>query len=333
MVVRTRGSRLNSIGLAICMVLATMAIPVPAALGQTSSFTDVDPGAFYAEDVEWLVGQGITTGIGPGLFGPELPVTRGQAVTFLFRYSGQPTGAPAHGFADVGSGDFFNDAVAWAFLYGITSGVNRDLFAAGDPLTRGQMVTLLHRCVATPEGSPDPGFDDVSPSAFYATAVAWAKELGVTTGTGATTFSPNQTVTRGQIASFLKRLSDAIGGLPCTGTPPDPAIQPDIIGVAASGTADITIINASPESVRFSMGGPTPTVEVLAPCPTCETYVSTAPADACTRDGVVSRKMTVEPGRYRIAFESVSDNTKPLFAEWLLGDGIAYGFCVVIYTS
>ena len=330
---RVRGSGLVHAGLAFCLVVAVMALGVPPAHGQTSSFSDVDPNAYYAQDVEWLVSRGITTGIGPGLFGPDLPVTRGQAVTFLYRYSDSPTGAPGHGFTDVASGDFYNEAVKWAFLFGITSGTTSNLFAPGDALTRGQMATLLHRCAGVPTGSPDPGFTDVSPSAFYAAAVAWAKAVGVTTGTSATTFSPGQTVTRGQIASFLKRLSDALGGTPCVGTPPDPAIQPTIIGSAPSGTAQVQIINAAPEMLRFSMGGPTPTLEVLDSCPGCQKYVAPAPSDACTRDGVVAQTVTVDPGRYRIAFEAVTGNATPLFADWLLGDGIAYTFCVVIIQS
>jgi len=320
-------------GLAFCVMAAFVTLGGAPAHGQTSSFTDVDPNAYYAQDVEWLVGRGITTGIGPGLFGPDLPVTRGQAVTFLFRYSGSPTGSPGHGFTDVGSGDFFNDAVKWAFLFGITSGTTSNLFTPGDPLTRGQMTTLLHRCAGVPAGSPDPGFSDVSPSAFYASAVAWAKAVGVTTGTSATTFSPNQTVTRGQIASFLKRLSDALGGASCVGTPPDPSIQPTVTGTAPSGTTQVLIINAAPEMLRFSMGGPTPTLEVLDSCPTCQKYVGTPPADACTRSGVVAKTVTIDPGRYRVAFEAVSGDAKPLFADWLLGSGIGYTFCVVVIQS
>ena len=331
--IRSKVSGWVFVGVAFCVVLAAAAFPVLPAQAQTASFDDVDPNAFYAADVEWLVAEGITTGVGPRQFGPDLPVTRGQAVTFLFRYSGEPTGVPGHGFSDVGPTDFFDGAVAWAFLFGITSGVDQSTFAAGNPLTRGQLVTLLHRCAAVPGGSPDPGFSDVPSSSFYAASVAWAKAVGVTTGTTPTTFSPDQTVTRGQIASFLKRLNDTRSGAPCAGTPPDPALQPTVVGSAPPGTTEITILNASPEVIRFSMGGPTPTVTRLDPCPTCQTYSSTPPADACTRAGVVSQKVTADPGRYRVAFEATSGTIRPLFGEWLLGDGIAYEFCVVVITS
>ncbi len=333
---KASGSKFNGlvfISLAICVGLAAVAFPVRPAVAQTASFDDVSPNAYYAADVEWLVAEGITTGIGPRLFGPNLPVTRGQAVTFLFRYSGNPTGIPGHGFSDVGPTDYFNDAVAWAFLFGITSGVDHSHFAPANPLTRGQLVTLLHRCAGVPGGSPDPGFSDVPASAFYAAAVAWAKAVGVTTGTTPTTFSPNQTVTRGQIASFLKRLHDARGGASCAGTPPDPALQPTVVGSSPPGTSEITILNASPETIRFSMGGPTPTVTLLNPCATCQTYSSTPPADACSRAGVISHKVTVGPGRYRIAFEATSGNIRPLFGEWLVGDGVAYEFCVIVTTT
>jgi hypothetical protein len=330
---RSMVSRRVLIGLTLCVALVALSFPVPPAQGQTASFDDVDPSAFYAADVAWLVAQGITTGTGPRQFGPNVPVTRGQAVTFLFRYSDEPTGSPAHGFTDVGPADFYDKAVAWAFLFGITSGVDRSRFAAGNSLTRGQLVALLHRCAGVPAGSPAAGFADVSPAAFYAAAVAWAKAVGVTTGTSATTFSPDQTVTRGQIASFLKRLNDARGGAPCAGTPPELALQPMVVGTASPGTAEITILNASPEATRLSMGGPTPTVTVFDACPTCQKYSSTPPADACTRVGVVSQKLTIVPGRYRIAFEAVTGNASPLFGDWLLGDGFAYEFCVIITTT
>lgn len=321
------------VGVALLVAFAALSPPVLSAQAQTSSFDDVDPNAFYASDVEWLVAEGITSGIGPRLFGPNLPVTRGQAVTFLFHYSGEPTGIPGHGFADVAPTDFFDDAVAWAFLFGITSGVDQGRFAPANPLTRGQLVTLLHRCAAVPGGYPDPGFSDVAASAFYAEPVAWAKAVGVTGGTTPTTFSPDQTVTRGQIATFLKSLNDARSGAPCAGTPPDPALQPTVVGSAPTGTTEITVLNASPETIRFSMGGPTPTVTRLDPCPTCLTYSLAPPTDACTRAGVFSHKVTVSPGRYRIAFEATSGNIRPLFGEWLLADGIAYDFCVIITTT
>jgi hypothetical protein len=316
----------------LAALLVAMAVP-PMAAAQESSFEDVPPDAFYAQDVEWLVQQGITTGVAPGLFGPNLQVTRGQAVTFLYRYSGSPPGAPGHGFSDVGPTDFYDDPVKWAFLFGITSGISRSQFGPADPLTRAQMVVLLHRCAGIPAPTITGGFVDVPPSSFYADAVAWAKQVGVTSGTGPTTFSPSEPVTRGQIASFLRRLNDAVGGVPCVGTPPDPAIQPDVVGAAAPGTVSLTILNAAPETLRVSMGGPTPMVAVLEPCTTCPVYTVTPPADACTRTGVVTRTITVAPGRYRVAFEPLTGNVTPLFAEWLLDSGVAYEFCVVETTS
>jgi hypothetical protein len=313
-----------------CILLAGA---VPPVLGQTPSFDDVDPAAFYAQDVEWLVARGITTGVAPRQFGPELPVTRGQAATFLYRYSGQPVGMPAHGFVDVSAGDYYDSAVRWAFLYGITSGVTSTQFGPGGVLNRSQLVTMLHRCAGTPGGSPDPGFTDVDPAAFYAEAVAWARQTGVTTGTGPTTFSPGQSVTRGQIASFMRRMSDTLGGGACIGVPPDPAIQPDVLGPAPTGTVEITILNAAPEPLRFSMGGPVPIVTTLDACPTCTVYSSSPPPGACDLDGVVSKTVTATPGRYRVVFEPLTGGTKPLFAEWLLEGGTAYGFCVVVVRS
>ena len=93
----------------------------------------------------------------------------------------------------------------WAGENGITNGVTNDRFGVGEISTRAQVVTFLWRT----SGSPEPGninsFTDVSPDAYYAEAVAWAVEQGITKGTSATEFSPDETCTRGQIVTFLWR--------------------------------------------------------------------------------------------------------------------------------
>ena len=109
-------------------------------------------------------------------------------------------------FYDVPNGAYFYEAVKWAVKNGITTGVGNDLFAPEQPCTRAQIVTFLWRAA----GSPEPkgtaaGMTDVVSGSYYEKAVAWAIENGITTGTTATTFSPDATCTRGQSVTFLHR--------------------------------------------------------------------------------------------------------------------------------
>ena len=108
-------------------------------------------------------------------------------------------------FYDVPNGAYFYEAVKWAVKNGITTGVGNDLFAPEQPCTRAQIVTFLWRAAGSPEPKTASSFTDVSASAYYAKAVAWAVENGITNGMTETTFAPDATCTRGQSVTFLYR--------------------------------------------------------------------------------------------------------------------------------
>ena len=171
-----------------------------------SPFTDVPKGSYYEEAVNWAVAQGITAGTTATTFSPNNPCTRAQAVTFLWRAAGSP--APqshAMPFTDVAEGSYYHDAVLWAVENGITKGTSDTAFSPNATCTRGQIVTFLWRSQKSPAaGSVNP-FTDVAADAYYANAVLWAAENGVTSGTTGTTFSPNDNCTRAQIVTFLFR--------------------------------------------------------------------------------------------------------------------------------
>ena len=78
-------------------------------------------------------------------FAPDAAVTRGQAVTFLYRYAGKPEVNGAMIFSDVADGEYYYDAVLWAVANKITNGMGDGNFAPGDVVTRGQAVTFLYR--------------------------------------------------------------------------------------------------------------------------------------------------------------------------------------------
>lgn len=170
-------------------------------------FTDIVQGAYYTDGVLWAVEKGVTTGTTANTFSPAQDCTRAQIVTFLYRAMGQPTPTQtSNPFTDVNQGDYYYNAVLWAVEQGITAGTTANTFSPSDPCTRAQAVTFLHRAMGQPSptqtGNP---FSDVATGTYYANAVLWAVEKGVTTGTTATTFAPDDTCTRGQIVTFLYR--------------------------------------------------------------------------------------------------------------------------------
>ena len=113
-------------------------------------------------------------------------------------------------FYDVPNNAYYYEAVKWAQEKSITGGIGNGLFGPNQPCTRAQIVTFLWRAAGSPEPKSMSSFSDVSADSYYAKAVAWAVENGITTGTGDGKFSPDATCTRAQSVTFLFR---AIGKL------------------------------------------------------------------------------------------------------------------------
>lgn len=170
-----------------------------------SPFRDVPTDAYYYEAVKWAQKKGITGGIDDGLFGPNQPCTRAQIVTFLWRAAGAPVVNYAMDLTDVPSDAYYAEAVRWALSQGITTGTADGKFSSNAPCTRAQAVTFLFRASkASADGAP--AFSDVAADAYYAEAVKWATDNGITNGTTSSTFSPGSGCTRAQIVTFLWRL-------------------------------------------------------------------------------------------------------------------------------
>ena len=108
-------------------------------------------------------------------------------------------------FADVATDAYYYDAVKWAVEKGVTNGVSETLFGPDQACTRAQIVTFLWRAAGSPEPKSGSTFADVAADAYYAKAVAWAVENGITKGTSETTFHPDETCTRAQGVTFLYR--------------------------------------------------------------------------------------------------------------------------------
>ena len=173
-------------------------------------FTDVAEGAYYADAVAWAIQNKVTSGVSATTFAPNASCTRGQMVTFLWKAAGSPEPKSlTTAFTDVKSGAYYEKAVAWAVENKVTTGTSATTFSPDATVTRGQSVTFLWKANNSPAAEGTSAFTDVAASAYYASAVNWAVEKGVTSGMSATTFAPNSDCTRAQIVTFLYRAASA----------------------------------------------------------------------------------------------------------------------------
>ena len=213
----------------------------PAAAAH-SPFGDVPAGTFYTDAVDWLADAEITTGTSPSTFSPSDPVTRGQMAAFLERYA-QVDGAPGtHGFADVPAGAFYDGSVSFLVDRAITTGTSATTYSPGDPVTRAQMAAFLWRFSNEPSTDAPMPFGDVPAGSYYYDAVRWLADEGITTGTSATTYSPNDIVTRAQMATFLWRLANepSVGDLGANRIDLEATVIPDDGDIGAGSTIDET---------------------------------------------------------------------------------------------
>ena len=173
-------------------------------------FTDVAEGAYYADAVAWAIQNKVTSGVSATTFAPNASCTRGQMVTFLWKAAGSPEPKSlTTAFTDVKSGAYYEKAVAWAVENKVTTGTSATTFSPDATVTRGQSVAFLWKANNSPAAEGTSTFTDVAAGVYYAPAVAWAVEKGVTSGMSATTFAPNSNCTRAQIVTFLYRAASA----------------------------------------------------------------------------------------------------------------------------
>jgi len=212
----------NSLGLAITeagtYTITAAADDAEATMTLTvrNNFKDVPATAYYADAVVWAYGADVTAGTSDDTFGTNDPVTRAQYVTWLYKYavSQDPTIAIADDdmksvFSDVSTTAFYAKAVQWAKENGITAGTTATTFSPDQAITRAQAIQMLWVAKGRPyaglgqENEETLKFNDVPDNAFYKTAVKWAVQHGVTAGTSATTFGPNDICRRCQAIQFI----------------------------------------------------------------------------------------------------------------------------------
>ena len=180
--------------------------PTAAKAGATVTLTP-------APDAGYQVGTVAVT----DRFGDAVAVTEQADGTYTFTMpNGQVTvtvtfaEAPLP-FPDVTEGDWFYDAVRYAYETGLMDGVEDSLFAPNSETTRAQLVTILYRLAGEPEPGGDSGFSDVAAGTWYTDAVAWAAENGIVNGVSETEFAPGKDITREQLATILFRYAEAKG--------------------------------------------------------------------------------------------------------------------------
>ena len=169
-------------------------------------FKDVSENDYFYDAVLWAVDKDITSGTSATIFDANKNCTRAEMVTFLWRAVGKPEPTNRiNPFTDVKEDSYYYKAVLWAVENGITKGTSDTTFSPNDTCTRGQTATFLYRYAGSPAVSGRNYFNDVNETDYYYDAVVWAASEGITTGTSATTFSPADFCTRGQIVTFLYR--------------------------------------------------------------------------------------------------------------------------------
>ena len=172
----------------------------------SNHFVDVQDDAYYFDAVAWANRTGIMAGTSATTFSPDENCTRAQMVTFLWHAAGSPEPVSSQKrFTDVPVDSFYAKAALWAAEQGITAGTSVNQFSPDAGCTRAQAVAFLYRSQNAPAVGGGAAFEDVASDAYYANAVSWAAQNGITGGTGENTFSPDASCTRAQIVTFLYR--------------------------------------------------------------------------------------------------------------------------------
>lgn len=198
------------------LVLALFLFAETASATEVSQdFSDVPTNSPYYKAVRWACSEGITFGKDTTHFSPAGTCSRGEALTFLWRYCGSPDDSFSSLFKDVPDGHYFQKAANWAFLNGYEPGEleRGEWYFKGDtPCTRIAAITYLWNMAGRPSVNLDTVrmFQDIQPDSSLESvtslqAVAWAVQQGITNGTTPTAFSPDKACTRGQIVTFMYR--------------------------------------------------------------------------------------------------------------------------------
>jgi hypothetical protein len=233
------------LALAVCLVAGSMISP---AIGQTlppgGTFVD-DDGNLHEGTIEAISAAGITTGCGPALYCPTLPVTREQMAVFLVRALDESPSTASGSFPDVPPGPFAGHIERIAEL-GIATGYPDGTFGPANPISRGEMAVMLMRALDLAPGPHIGTFSDVPDGLFFTGAVEAIAAAGITTGCGGGKFCPFDQVLRDQMASFISR---AFGLTPII--PPPRVTELAVAEVAGGFEAPVFVASPPGDSRLF----------------------------------------------------------------------------------
>ena len=167
---------------------------------QVAGFSDVMSNDIFALSVPWAVEKGIAKPSSKTTFSPNEPCTRGQVVTYIYRWQGSPKVSGKNPFKDVKPSDTFYNAALWAYKNGFLEG---NTFNGNAPCTRGDALEILWKCSGSMSMIAIDNFTDVPRSSKYQQPVSWAYYGAIAKPTTKTTFEPESVCTKGQIVTFI----------------------------------------------------------------------------------------------------------------------------------
>lgn len=180
-------------------------------------FTDVQPGAWYYDYVDYVYQNGLMNGVSDTSFAPDGNMTRSMLATVIYRAAGSHDLPDEMPFTDVPADSWYNDAVNWAYINKIVNGTSSTTFSPDAQITREQIVTMFYRYAQnwqcdTGIRADLSGYNDAGTINDYAKdAFRWAVEAGIINGTTDTTLSPKDNATRAQCAAIMQRFNQYIG--------------------------------------------------------------------------------------------------------------------------
>ena len=172
----------------------------PEEATQIAGFTDVKSSDDFARSVPWAVEKGIAKPSSKTTFSPNEPCTRGQVVTYIYRWQGSPKVSGKNPFKDVKPSDSFYNAALWSYKQGFLEGKT---FNGNAPCTRGDALEILWKCSGSMSMIAIDNFTDVPRSSKYQQPVSWAYYGAIAKPTTKTTFEPESVCTKGQIVTFI----------------------------------------------------------------------------------------------------------------------------------
>lgn len=190
---------------AAALLLAAVLLCLPA----HGVFSDVRPGDYFAEPVDWAVQEGVTDGVSETQFAPNAACTRAQIVGFLWKLEGRPAVDAQPVFDDVNPGSWYYDAVCWAVSEHVTDGVTPTTFQPDKVCTRAEGAAFLHKYYGREGVSGLLAFSDVTPSNWFHDAVLWCVQRGVVNGVSDARYDPQGVFTRAHIVTMLCRAETA----------------------------------------------------------------------------------------------------------------------------